>query len=83
MTTNEDFHNDLLAASRCLEHDKDCSGPVEFHTVGRSTLAWPRCEHHAAARWEQYESSIEQYADSDVAPSWFDPDIAGETWNDD
>jgi len=34
-------------------------------------------------RLERYENSIERYADSDVAPSWFDPSYAGERWNED
>ena len=75
--------NATMEASQCLEYGPDCSGPVEFHSVGSSLKAWPRCEHHAEKRWERYENSMEQYADSDVAPSWFDPGDAGERWSDD
>jgi hypothetical protein len=67
--------------ARCLESGDDCAGPVGYHTVGRATRAWPRCEHHAALRQDRYENSIERYADSDVAPSWFDPSYAGESWD--
>jgi hypothetical protein len=65
----------------CLDADEDCDGPVEYHTVGRATIAWPRCRHHAQKRWERYENSMEVYADSDVPPSWFDPANAGESWD--
>jgi hypothetical protein len=34
-------------------------------------------------RLERYEDSMEKYARSDVAPSWFDPADAGERWDDD
>jgi len=67
----------------CLDEGHDCKGPVEFHSVGRSLRAWPRCSHHAERRWERYESSIERYADCDVEPAWFDASYAGESWNGD
>lgn len=65
----------------CLEEGDDCKGPVEFHTTGRSHQAWPRCEHHQKGREDRYENSLERYADSDVAPEWFDPADAGESWD--
>jgi hypothetical protein len=68
-------------AEECLEYNDDCQGPVELHTVGSATRAWPRCRHHADQRYERYENSIERYADSDVPPSWFDPSYAGESWD--
>ena len=72
--------------SECLnDHGENtCRGPVEFHSIdpGR-TQAYPRCEHHWAERLAQRERSIERYADSDVPPSWFDPTLAGERWDDD
>lgn len=66
----------------CLEASDDCAGPVAYHTVGQSDRAWPRCDYHIERRWQRYEGSIERYADSDVAPDWFDPTYAGETWSD-
>lgn len=66
----------------CLDrHDGGCQGPVEYHTTGTSGSAWPRCTRHQEARWARYENSIERYADSDVAPEWFDPSYAGESWD--
>lgn len=70
-----------LDAEECLEFGDDCRGPVDYHTVGRATQAWPRCEFHIEQRWARYEDSIERYADSDVPPAWFDPSIAGESWD--
>lgn len=72
-----------LPAEDCLDYSDDCSGPVELWTTGTSMRAWPRCTHHRDKRWDAYDKSIERYADSDVAPSWFDPTIAGERWEDD
>ena len=65
----------------CLQvHDGKCWGEVNWHTTGSRLKAFPRCEWHQEARLKAYENSMEMYADSDVAPSWFDPDYAGETW---
>jgi len=81
--SREEHYNSRVSASNCLEYGEDCNGSVEFHTVGSSLRAWPRCEFHAEKRWERYENSIERYADSDVAPDWFDASIAGESWTED
>lgn len=81
--TNEEYYNSVIHASSCLEYGEDCRGAVEFHVVGASMNAWPRCEYHAELRLERYENSIEKYADSDVPPDWFDPSFAGERWDDD
>lgn len=71
-----------IAANECLEYGDECHGPVELHSLdGRR--AWPRCDFHFERRYDRWENSIERYADSDVAPSWFDPSIAGERWDDD
>ena len=69
----------------CLD-DRDentCQGPVEYHSIdpGR-TPAFPRCAKHWGERLDRRENSIEKYENSDVAPSWFDPTLAGETWDD-
>lgn len=66
---------------RCLTEGRDCGGAVEWHSTDPGFRpAFPRCEAHWAARLESRESSMERYADSDVAPDWFDPSFAGETW---
>ena len=72
--------------AECLD-DPDgttCRGPVELWWSGGSHgRSWPRCTYHGEARLERYENSMERYADSDVAPDWFDPTYAGERWEDD
>jgi hypothetical protein len=76
-----------LTHEDCLEHNPDeptCKGEVEYHSTdpGRAA-AFPRCEHHWTQRLDRRENSMEMYADSDVPPSWFDPSIAGERWDED
>jgi hypothetical protein len=68
----------------CMNGPEGCRGPVEWHSIdpGRQK-AFPRCEAHWDRRLRSRENSMELYADSDVAPSWFDPSIAGERWDDD
>lgn len=69
----------------CLDDrgENTCSGPIEYHSVGRGN-AFPRCDHHFNQRLHRYETSdLERYADSDIAPAWFDPTYAGERWSDD
>lgn len=67
----------------CLNEGPDCEGPVEFHLRPSDWKSFPRCEFHQAQREEQRENSMEKYADSDIAPDWFDPSYAGERWEDD
>lgn len=62
----------------CLNENAECRGPVEMRWVGEK--AWPRCEKHGRDRLAQRERSIERYAGSATAPSWFDPTAAGESW---
>ena len=71
----------------CLDHrgEDSCRGIVEYHSIdpGRQR-AHPRCGKHWNERVDRRNdpNSMEMYADSDVAPSWFDPAAAGERWND-
>lgn len=67
----------------CLNENELCQGSVDFWSVGSSLRSWPRCDYHGMERLKQYENSIEKYADSPIAPSWFDPTAAGERWDDD
>lgn len=64
----------------CMNFDEECEGPVEMHSLD-GLKWWPRCELHFGVRVDQYENSIERYANSDIPPSWFDPSYAGESWD--
>lgn len=81
----EDVVSDELTARDCMEFSEHCEGPVEYRLAPPGTgRAFLRCESHDQRRWERYEKSdLERFAHSDVAPSWFDPTIAGERWDDD
>jgi hypothetical protein len=69
---------------KCLNGgDGLCQGPVDYWTVGNSLKGWPRCDYHGQRRIDQYENSMERYADSDVPPPWFDPADAGERFDSD
>ena len=67
-------------AEKCLNQNDECQGSVEWRSTGDALKSWPRCTFHGEKREEQYWSSMERYANSDFAPSWFDPADAGETW---
>lgn len=66
----------------CIEDPDDCRGTVEYRSVPGGS-AVPRCVAHFDARLARYENGIERYANSDIAPSWFDPTYAGERWSED
>lgn len=76
-----------LPADACIDSPYglgggECGGTVEYRPVpGGSPVA--RCEVHFERRLDRYENSIERYANSDVAPDWFDPTYCGERWDDD
>jgi hypothetical protein len=61
----------------------ECRGEVMYRQVSAFATPWPRCDKHFALRMERRQKSMEYYADSDVPPSWFDPTIAGERWDED
>ena len=69
-------------ASECMEFGSgDCAGEVGWHSLDPGmTKAFPRCDYHWGVRLDRRENSIEKYANSDVAPGWFDPSYAGEEW---
>lgn len=72
-----------LDADECLQFGPDCKGVVDYRTTGSSMRAWPRCEFHADKRQRSYETTSERYADSDCAPSGFDPADIGERFFED
>lgn len=76
----------VLLHEDCINNDPvdpRCRGIVGYHAVSGGN-AFPRCEVHWTERLASYENSdLERYANSDVAPSWFDPSYAGERWSED
>lgn len=68
----------------CIENPAECRGEVEMRSSLTGTgMAIPRCDHHWEKRLERDEEHRRIYPDSPIAPSWFDPSIAGERWDDD
>lgn len=68
----------------CLNEDADCKGEVEYRMALSSTgRSFPRCDHHWRLRLDEQERINRDYPDSPVAPSWFDPSYAGESWDED
>ncbi len=74
---------DVEQELRCLDESDECSGPVELRLRASDWKSFPRCDFHWEQREEQRMNSMEQYADSDVVPDWFDESYAGERWDDD
>lgn len=78
-------YDGYLDATECIEYGEageNCEGNVDYGGPPRGSGP-ARCDKHMTERWERYDNSIERYADSDCVPSWFDPTIAGERWEDD
>lgn len=60
-------YNDMVRASTCTDYGVDCCGPVEFHAVGSTSYAWPRCAHHAARNRRVHEQAIRQEENTGAA----------------
>lgn len=82
MSTNPTILDEYGDPIECLDDPDFCRGDVEYRAVPGGS-AVPRCEGHFLTRLDRWENSIERYADSDVAPAWFDPTACGERWDDD
>ena len=78
---------DEYFVSGCIDEgkpDSECRGPVQFHDITGRGRGFPRCQRHADDAYERHErSELARWAESDVAPDWFDPGDAGERWDDD
>ena len=69
----------------CLEdHTGDCEGDVELRPslTGTGTPI-ARCDGHWAKRLDTEDDHRRVYPDSSQPPDWFDPEAAGERWDDD
>lgn len=69
----------------CLEYGNGaCEGAVEYRmSLSGSGMSFERCDRHWGLRLERDAQIRQDYPDSPIAPSWFDPMDAGERWNDD
>jgi hypothetical protein len=74
---------EALAADECIEFGPACQGAVDYFSPDGQGSAPPRCAYHREQRVKLHENSLGRYAYSDVPPSWFNPTIAGERWDDD
>lgn len=78
-----DYDDECLDAAQGGCHGETYPRPA----LSGSGLAYLRCDKH----FEDYAQRVgpkiaetrRHYPDSDVPPSWFDPSLAGERWNDD
>lgn len=60
-------YNDEVRASTCIDYGADCCGPVEFHAVGSTLYAWPRCTLHATRSQRDHEQAIRQEENTGAA----------------
>jgi hypothetical protein len=67
----------------CIENygENTCRGEVSYYDVSGSGRAFPRCTEHLDAALERDQAIRERYPVH--APADFDPDYAGERWDDD
>lgn len=60
-----------------------CAGPAQTQYSRSGLTSSVYCERHWGEHNDILDGIAERYPDSDVAPAWFDPTYAGESWNDD
>jgi hypothetical protein len=78
-----DFEADeeRLFMEPCLDAGPDCAGAVAYRMALSGTgQSYARCDKHWNDRLDVQADSI---PDTPNPPSWFDPTIAGETWDED
>jgi hypothetical protein len=67
---------------RCLQRNDDCRGDVEYrHPLSGTGRPFARCDLHWDKRLDRQAKIDRDYPDSPVAPAWFDPAAAGESWD--
>lgn len=74
-----------MATLECLDdHTGECKGEVVNHpSLAGTGMAIPRCTEHWGKHIERDQQHRQVYPDSPIPPAWFDPDAAGERWDDD
>lgn len=60
-----------------------CEGNVETFRSRSGLTLTARCWGHQREHEEVLDGIAHRYPDSDVAPAWFDPTYAGESWDSD
>lgn len=72
----------LAGEADCLNKGPDCRGKVEYRMALSGTgRSYPRCDKHWQERVDLEQTLREDYPDSPIPPAWFDPTVAGETWD--
>lgn len=67
----------------CEDFSQPSATPCTKPATESTPSGWRLCQTHADLFWERRQRIDNDYPDSDVAPSWFDPTYAGESWGDD
>jgi hypothetical protein len=68
----------------CLDGPDGCEGEVAYRMALSGTgESFPRCDRHWDERLDRQEEINERYPDSPLAPAWFDPLDAGDSWDED
>lgn len=71
----------IVTDLRCLEGPDGCEGEVRYRWPGYGERDWPRCQKHGDERVRREEEARERYPVHQ--PADFDPDYAGERWEED
>lgn len=68
---------------KCLDRsDGNCQGePKRRESLSRNGQMRIRCDFHWQKRLEFQDRIESKYPDSPIAPDWFDPTYAGESWD--
>ena len=66
--------------SICQDFDRDAGAPCTASGTETTPSGRDLCTRHANAFWALRERTLRDYPDSDIAPAWFNPTDAGETW---
>lgn len=70
----------------CLDDrtGETCQGETEHRMALSATgISYPRCDLHWDAALAYASRVREAYPDSSTPPDWYDPEAAGEYWDDD
>ena len=78
----EDDCLDFRPIGQWATKNDGCKGPVDYRDALSATgVHHPRCDKHWELALDSQAKINETYPDSPIAPSWFDPANAGESWD--